>query len=213
MRLTKMGHACVRLEKDGEVLVIDPGTLTEAEALNGAHAALITHEHPDHLDGERLRSAVDSDPEFQVWTNHSVAEQLSGLEGHVHTVSDGDAFSVAGFQIDVLGERHAVIHPDLPVIANIGFFVDGTVFHPGDAFTVPETPVESLLVPTNAPWLKVAEVIDYLREVRPGRAYSIHDGLLNEHGLALIDAALSARAQELNADVRRLKPGDTVDLG
>ena len=58
MRLTKMGHACVRLEKDGRILVIDPGTLTEPEALDGAEAVLITHEHFDHVELSRLRIAA-----------------------------------------------------------------------------------------------------------------------------------------------------------
>ena len=31
MRLTKYTHACVRLEKPGSVLVIDPGTFSEVE--------------------------------------------------------------------------------------------------------------------------------------------------------------------------------------
>lgn len=43
MRFTKRGHSCVRL-KNGVVLVIDPGTFTDAvSALNGA-AVLVTHE-------------------------------------------------------------------------------------------------------------------------------------------------------------------------
>ena len=49
MRFTKLGHSCVRLEKDGAVLVIDPGTFTDAAAaLAGAAAVLVTHQHPDH---------------------------------------------------------------------------------------------------------------------------------------------------------------------
>jgi L-ascorbate metabolism protein UlaG (beta-lactamase superfamily) len=49
MRLTKLGHSCVRLEKDGPVLVIDPGTWSDAStALTGASAVLITHEHAGH---------------------------------------------------------------------------------------------------------------------------------------------------------------------
>ena len=41
MRFTKLGHSCVRLDKDGAVLVIDPGTFTDAaEALAGAAADL-----------------------------------------------------------------------------------------------------------------------------------------------------------------------------
>ena len=35
MRLTKLGHACVRLEKDGAALVIDPGIWSGPDALAG----------------------------------------------------------------------------------------------------------------------------------------------------------------------------------
>ncbi|WP_372455652.1 MBL fold metallo-hydrolase [Sphaerisporangium fuscum] len=53
--LTKSGHACVRLEKNGRSLVIDPGRLTpEPDVLTGAEAVLVTHEHFDHLDADRL---------------------------------------------------------------------------------------------------------------------------------------------------------------
>ena len=39
MRFTKLGHSCVRLEKDGAVLVIDPGGWSDAPAaLDGASA-------------------------------------------------------------------------------------------------------------------------------------------------------------------------------
>jgi len=46
MRITKLGHSCVRLEKDGAVLVIDPGVWTDADAaLAGAAAVMVTHGH------------------------------------------------------------------------------------------------------------------------------------------------------------------------
>ncbi len=48
MRITKFGHACVRVEFDGTTVVLDPGVFTDAGALDGADAVLITHEHPDH---------------------------------------------------------------------------------------------------------------------------------------------------------------------
>ena len=55
MRITKLGHACVRVEHDGQVLVVDPGAFSEPEAVDGATTVLVTHEHVDHLDVEHLR--------------------------------------------------------------------------------------------------------------------------------------------------------------
>ena len=56
MRITKFGHACVRIENDDQVVVLDPGGFTEREAVDGATAVLITHEHADHLDIDHLRA-------------------------------------------------------------------------------------------------------------------------------------------------------------
>ncbi|MDX6252098.1 MAG: hypothetical protein QOF10_5458, partial [Kribbellaceae bacterium] len=35
MKLTKYSHACVTLEKDGKVLLVDPGTFAEDAAFEG----------------------------------------------------------------------------------------------------------------------------------------------------------------------------------
>jgi L-ascorbate metabolism protein UlaG (beta-lactamase superfamily) len=161
MKLTKQTHSCVRLDKDGQRLVIDPGGFTEADAALGATAILITHEHPDHFSEEHVRAALDADPATTVWTLRSVAEQLTGAyPGRIRTVGHGDAFTAAGFDVQVHGEWHAVIHPDIPRITNIGFLVDGALFHPGDALTVPDRPVDTLMLPVHAPWNKISEVID-----------------------------------------------------
>jgi L-ascorbate metabolism protein UlaG (beta-lactamase superfamily) len=213
MRLTKLGHACVRLHKDDRTLVVDPGSLTpEADAFAGAAAVLITHEHFDHFESDRLRKAMAEDPRLEVWTCRPVADGLSDLGDRVHVVGHGDAVTVAGFELHVYGEKHEVVHPDVPPVANIGFLVDGEVFHPGDAFTVPEVAIPTLCLPTNAPWMKVTEMYAYLREVAPERAYSIHDGLLNDVGLQLVDAQLGGAAKRSGADVRRLRPGESIEL-
>lgn len=212
MELTKHGHACVVLSDEDRRLVIDPGAFSDASALEGANAVLLTHEHFDHFEPERLRAALDADPALEVWTNSSVAGQLEGLGGRVHVVGQGDAFTAAGFEVHVHGELHAVIHPDIPRIANIGFLVDGQVFHPGDAFTVPDEPVATLLVPVHAPWSKTAEVIDYVRAVDADQAYGVHDGLLNDTGLGFLTGILGENGPGTPTPYSRLTPGESAEL-
>jgi L-ascorbate metabolism protein UlaG (beta-lactamase superfamily) len=213
MRLTKLGHSCVRLEQDGAALVIDPGIWSgAADALNGASAVLITHEHPDHLDADAVRAALDGQPGLELWTNASVAGQFGDFGARVHAVDHGDTFTAAGFDVHVYGHDHAQIHRDIPIVVNTGFAVAGEVFHPGDSLTVPEDRVPTLLLPLAAPWLKAGEMIDYAREVAPQRAYAIHDAILNANGLGLMERMMQLAAQPSGAAFARLEPGTTVDL-
>jgi L-ascorbate metabolism protein UlaG (beta-lactamase superfamily) len=212
MELTKHGHACVVLSEGEQRLVIDPGAFTDPAALDGATAVLVTHEHPDHFAPDRLRAALDADPALEVWTNKAVAAQLGALGGRVHVVGHGDAVTVSGVEVRVHGELHAEIHPEIPRIANIGFLVGGQVFHPGDALTVPDEPVATLLVPMHAPWSRTADLIDYVRAVHADQAFAVHDGALNEIGLGMVTGLLGERGPGTPTPFSRLAPGDTVEL-
>ncbi|MET7617433.1 MBL fold metallo-hydrolase [Streptomyces sp. NPDC005408] len=210
MRLMKKTHSCIRLEKDGQTLVIDPGTFSEQDAAIGADVILVTHEHLDHFNEDRLRAALEANPGAGIWTLRSVAEKISAaFPGRVHTVGHGDTFTAAGFDVQVHGELHAVIHPDIPRITNVGYLVDGSVFHPGDALTVPDHPVETLMLPVQAPWSKISEVIDYVREVKPRRAIDIHDALLTDLARPVYDRQIGELG---GADHGRLTPGETTEL-
>ncbi|WP_298457594.1 MBL fold metallo-hydrolase [uncultured Cellulomonas sp.] len=218
MDLTLLGHACVRFDKDGSRLVIDPGAFSATDALEGADAVLVTHEHVDHVVPDELRAALTGRPELQVWAPEAVVRAVVGdddaVAGRVHTVSPGDHVDAAGFGVDVVGDKHAVIHPEVPQVANVGYLVDGTVLHPGDAFTVPDGEVELLLVPVAAPWLKTAEAIDYVRAVDARRAVPIHDAILADAGRALVDGLLGERGPGTGGtEYTRVPSGETITLG
>ncbi|MFF5288113.1 MBL fold metallo-hydrolase [Paractinoplanes globisporus] len=204
MRLTKHGHACVRLESgDDRVLVIDPGTLSGPESMAGATAVLITHEHDDHIDVDKLRAARDSNPALAVYTHPALAEALGA-----DPVSVGETFTAAGFTVRVVGGEHAEIVDGLPGCPNVGFIVDG-VYHPGDSLFAPAEAVDTLLVPASGPWLKLGEAIEFVRAVRPGRAFPIHDAHLSEVGVESFDWWLGAKG---NTDYARIPLGESVGL-
>jgi hypothetical protein len=151
-------------------------------------------------------------PALEVWTSRVVAENLADLGGRVHQVGHGDAVTVAGFDVHVYGEDHEIMHPDLPPIPNVGFLLDGEIFHPGDALTVPSEPVPTLCLPGNAPWMRAVDLYQYTRAVNPGRAFAIHDGLLNDIGLSVMERILTGAGKELGKEFTRLAPGASVDL-
>lgn len=213
MRITKFGHACVRVESGSTTVVVDPGGWSEREAVDGASAVLVTHEHPDHLDPDNLR-ATDA-PVYTIGAvAKQIAEQAPDVAERVTVVKPGDELDL-GIPVTVVGEKHAVIHPELQHFDNSGYLleVEGRrIFHPGDAFTERPEALDLLLLPVHAPWNKVSEVIDYARAVGAPLSVAIHDGLLNERGLALAQRQLSGMLGEREQEYLRVEPGTELPL-
>ncbi len=208
MRITKFGHACVRVETDGQVIVLDPGGFTEAEAVDGATAVLVTHEHADHYAPDHLRRT-----DAPVFTIEAVAaklrEEAPDVAERTTVVAPGDRVDV-GVPVTVVGEQHAVIHPEMPRFDNSGYLLeaeDRRVFHPGDSFSLPSEDVDLLLLPVSAPWLKVSECIDFARAVGAPRSLAIHDRVYSEAGLGIIDGHLTRMLGERGQEFARLADG------
>jgi len=199
-RITRYTHSCVRIERDGTVLVIDPGVWSEPSALYGADAVLVTHEHGDHIDVLRLAG-------LGVPVYAPADARISGLD--VIGVKSGESFTAAGFTVIAVGARHAPVFEDEPDCANHGYVIDDRIYHPGDALFVPDQPVETLFVPLQASWLKTAEAISFLRAVGPERAFGIHDAQINSRGLQGANSWLTDRGRH---GYRYLAPGEGFDL-
>ena len=223
MDLQKFSHACVRIQSAGRALAIDPGNFSSvADALEGVEAVLVTHEHADHLDldpvVETLKTRIGLSlhapaPVAARVLEAAVAAGVPDAQARIHAVAAGDSFSVAGMEVSAHGGEHALIHASLPRVANIGYFIDGRLYHPGDSYHVPEgIDVEILLIPAHAPWAKIWETIDFLAAVGAAQNYPIHDGLLNARGLAMMDAHLNRVANEHGLSYRRIADGELVSL-
>jgi L-ascorbate metabolism protein UlaG (beta-lactamase superfamily) len=213
MRLTKFGHSCLLVEEGGARVLLDPGSFSEGfEALEGLTAVCVTHQHVDHLDTGRLRRLLDRNPGVRVVADEGSVGDLGQAGAEVEVVHDGDELDLGGLGVRVAGRDHAVIHPDVPVVPNVGYLVGGRLFHPGDAFTPPGQPVEVLAVPAGAPWLKLSEPIDYLRAVRPRVAVPVHDQVLSAAGRSIHYRQLEQLGGKGGTTLRVLDDGAPAEL-
>jgi L-ascorbate metabolism protein UlaG (beta-lactamase superfamily) len=213
MRLTKFGHSCLLVEEGRARILLDPGTMSDGfEELEGLTAVLFTHQHGDHLDAERLRGVLDRNRGVRVVSDQGSAELLGEAGVDVEVVHDGDEFEVAGVGVRVAGRDHAIIHPDIPVVLNVGYLVAGRLFHPGDAFTPPGQHVEVLAVPAGAPWLKVSEPIEYLRQVRPLVAVPVHEKVLSAAGMSIHYRQLEQLGAADGTTFQSIDDGKPVEL-
>ncbi|MDO9380090.1 MAG: MBL fold metallo-hydrolase [Nocardioidaceae bacterium] len=178
MQITRYGHAALLVEAAGTRVLLDPGTfsLDGAFALTGLDAIVITHQHPDHVDVERLPALVEANHGATLVADPQTVEQL----GAAWTAAEaGTTTRVGGLTLTGVGEQHAVIHPDLPRIGNVGQLVTGegepVLFHPGDAYEHTPDGVDVLAVPLSAPWAKSSETVEFVRAVGPRVVLPIHD--------------------------------------
>lgn len=185
MRITHLGHACLLVETGGARLLVDPGGFSSGfEEVTGLDAVLVTHAHPDHVDAERLGELLDGNDGAVLRTEPGLAADLHELGAQ--PLHPGERLAVAGAEVEAVGGEHAVIHPDVPLVGNIGLLVrapgEPTLFHPGDSYAVTPSGVDVLALPLNAPWATSAQTVDFLRAVAPATALPVHDALLTGAG-------------------------------
>ncbi|WP_144765589.1 MBL fold metallo-hydrolase [Curtobacterium sp. 9128] len=209
MQVTKLEHACQVVEVDGARLVIDPGGFTRDLDLTSVVAVVATHEHPDHVTAEQLSRLLAANPEAVVFGPAGVGAALEGSA--VDVVTAGDVRTVGPFDLRFHGTRHNVIHATVPVVDNTGVLVNGRLFHPGDAYTDPDVPVDVLAVPIGAPWLKVAEMMDWVAAVAPARAYPVHEATLSDIGFDMHVGRLR-EALAPTGELVVLQPGESLTI-
>ena len=114
------------------------------------------------------------------------------------------------------GGRHAVIHPEIPVIDNTVYLVGDAqnparFCHPGDSLFVPSSPVEVLAIPAAAPWMKMSETVDYLRAVAPRVAVPIHQEVVAQHARGIYYGRLAEMGPK-GTEFRVWPEENSVDL-
>ena len=183
MKITKLGHCCLVIEIRGIRFLTDPGSYTTAQNdVKGIDYVVISHEHTDHLHVESLKIVLKNNPKAKVISNASVGSILEKESISYIKVANGEKFDAGGVIVAGDGLKHAPIYKDYEQVENTGYFFDGKLFYPGDAFHKPEAPVDILAFPISGPWCNIQDALDYALSVKPRVAFSVHDGHLKNSG-------------------------------
>ena len=210
MKITKFTHACLKIENEGSTLWIDPGNFSEDFIASKAEAVVITHLHDDHCHKPNIERLLNLNSDIKLFSTSEVAEKLDGLD--VTVVRHGDFHEVKGFQLEFFGDMHQEIHRSIPLVQNTGVMVNQKFYYPGDSYTAPEYRPDVLAVPSSAPWLKIAEVIDFLNTVKPRRAFPTHNALLSEIGHNLQNSRIKQVVEDNEGEFTYLTPGESLEL-
>ena len=207
MEIRHLNHSCMLVDAGGIRILVDPGNFS-VEAIHhygpitGLSAVLITHQHADHVDHDLLAEVLRDNPEAAVIAEPETAAQLdcaddstagtatsSPTAGHpVISLPAGGSYQVGAVTVRGFGGLHAVIHPDIPRVGNTCYVIEaegeprfgitGDSLEPIEAFHG----IDVLAFAVVAPWSKMQETIDFLREVRPRLALPVHDAIVSGYG-------------------------------
>lgn len=209
MKITKLEHSGLAVEKDHKTILCDPVEFkTILPNFENVVAVVITHKHSDHFQPELLMKLRTAHPAVEIFAPADTTPLLSGTI----TIHDGETRELDGFKLTFFGKEHAPVIADQIPCENIGVVIDDQFANPGDAFVVPPVKARVLCVPISAPWCKISEAISYVQAVRPEITIPVHDAVLSDLGKTFNISWLNSVCSQLGIKQSTLAPGASIEI-
>ena len=209
MKITKYEHACLVIEIDDRALVIDPGVFSTSFApSDNIDVVIITHEHSDHFDSEKIAKISSLNPGVVIFTTKEVSSQIPDS---IVPNSD-DKKTVGDFTIQFFGHNHASIIDNIIPCDNLGVVVNDTLVYPGDSFESPPIQPQVLALPVSAPWMKVDEAVKYIMTTKPTKVFPTHNALLSKIGQDTTYNWIRKTCDEIGSEFIDLQPGEELTV-
>ena len=190
MRIAHLGHSCLLIDMGGQRILIDPGGFSPGIVdVTGIGVILVTHQHPDHVDVQRLPAVLETNPQARMYAEPQAAAVMEEAGIAAELTVSGSTLTFGQVQVTPVGEQHALINDALPRVGNLGVVLrsegEPSLFHPGDAYDADPGQVDILALPLNAPWAASRDTVAFVRRISPRVTIPIHDALLSDIGRRL----------------------------
>ena len=211
MKVTKLEHATLVLEQNGETLILDPGFYTRPmDGFKNVVGIVITHNHDDHVHDDQIDRILKDNPNAVILGTEEVAKRLG--DRNAKAVHHGDIHQLGSFTAEFFGDMHIEIHRSIPIIQNCGVMINDTLYYPGDSYTKPDRKVKVLGCPASAPWLKIGDVMDFITEVKPESVFPTHNIHLSDQGNQLNNNRIKQVTEENGGVFNYLLPGQAFNI-
>jgi len=184
VEITSIGHGTLMLTFGGKVIHVDPfSRVADYASLPKADVVLITHQHPDHLDLEALKSIRTE--KTTVIATEKCAEQVKGAIA----MKNGDVRTVEGIKVEAVPAYNLVhkrdggepYHPKGEGNGYVLTFGDKRVYLAGDTENTPEMKalkdIDVAFLPMNLPYTMTPEMVaDAAKAFKPKVLYPYHFG-------------------------------------
>lgn len=213
MKITKLGHAGLDISQDGSRLIVDAGTDNFTKPLkdySGIAAVVVTHVHMDHLDESKIHKIAAQNPSLVIYCTQQVADKLSE-EWKITVPEVGMQYKAGPFTLEFFGGQHAIIMDDYPQDQNFGVLVNDTLYYPGDSLTTCPKPHAITAAPSVAPWLKLSEAANFIRQDSAKQIFPTHNGIVNDVGAMIINNMLGGATEAAGKTYTILRPGESLE--
>jgi L-ascorbate metabolism protein UlaG (beta-lactamase superfamily) len=209
MMITKYHHACLLVQHDGKVVLIDPGNYTadsgqfDPQSLTQLDGVVYTHEHQDHLYVPFLQKILQKFPNVPIVANDSIKgilakENISTASSLPDWVTQEDA-------------AHEPLVPGMAMCPNISYTVFGKLTHPGDSLHFTKT-AEVLALPVTAPWGSMTQAITKALEVKPKVIVPIHDWHWKDEARRGMYGMMKGLFEKSGIDFRVIESSEPITL-
>lgn len=205
MKITKLGHSCLLVEMPKRTALFDPGMMSniDVESLKYLDDVIITHDHGDHMDPERLKQLVEKFPDVKITTTQAAVELLKadGITA-ASQESDGIVFFDA---------PHEDVEPLFPKPEQIGVHYLDKLSHPGDSHSFKESK-DILALPVTAPWGATTTAVHLAFQHKPKYVLPIHDWHWRDEAREMMYGGLKQAFATEGIEFIHLKDGEPVNL-